>query len=353
MIHVVHTCCNTLQHTATHCNTLQHSRRNVTIERDTPGWVMSYTLQHAATHCNTLPHSATHCNTGWAMSYTRASQVARMNELYHTCEWHMWHDTFHWNCYTPKIHQIQKLRFLGISRYKFKLRFGCNLNVHRAIRISRLGGFRRCGNFSGNCHINEAIFCYGYCATWQGSLDWREVHLSARPTSWIKVICVLCFLNSYKLSSMRQVSYCIYIYVKISKTLEHVTKCNTVFDTLQHATYCNKMRHTATYFHTLHHAGIHCNTLQHTATRCREWGVIYESLQHIHVYTGIHVHTRTHAHTHTHTHTHTPQKTETKRFSHTLTLPIYVYIYIHTYNIHMYIYIRTHTHTHIYIYIYI
>ena len=26
-------------------------------------------------------------------------------------------------CHTPKIHQIQKLRFLGISRYKFKLRF--------------------------------------------------------------------------------------------------------------------------------------------------------------------------------------------------------------------------------------
>ena len=32
-------------------------------------------------------------------------------------------DSFHWNCYTPKIHQIQKLRVLGISRCKFKLRF--------------------------------------------------------------------------------------------------------------------------------------------------------------------------------------------------------------------------------------
>ena len=33
----------------------------------------------------------------------------------------------------PKIHHIEKLRFLGISRYKFKLRFWFNLNLYREI----------------------------------------------------------------------------------------------------------------------------------------------------------------------------------------------------------------------------
>jgi len=42
-------CCNTLQHTATHCNTLQHTAISLRFL--------------AATHCNTLQHTATHCNT--------------------------------------------------------------------------------------------------------------------------------------------------------------------------------------------------------------------------------------------------------------------------------------------------
>jgi len=46
------------------------------------------------------------------------------------------YDRFLWSCYTPKIHQIEKLRFLGISRYKFKLRVWLNLNLYRGIRVS-------------------------------------------------------------------------------------------------------------------------------------------------------------------------------------------------------------------------
>jgi len=37
------------------------------------------------------------------------------------------------------------LRFLGISGYKFKLRFWFDLTVYR-------GGFQGCSNFSGICH---------------------------------------------------------------------------------------------------------------------------------------------------------------------------------------------------------
>jgi len=43
-----HTCCNTLQHSATLCNTLQHTATHCN------------TLHHTATHCNTLQHTATH-----------------------------------------------------------------------------------------------------------------------------------------------------------------------------------------------------------------------------------------------------------------------------------------------------
>jgi len=44
------------------------------------------------------------------------------------------YNSFHHNCYTPEIHQIQRLRFLGISRYKVKLRFWLNLNWYQKIR---------------------------------------------------------------------------------------------------------------------------------------------------------------------------------------------------------------------------
>ena len=38
-------------------------------------------------------------------------------------------DTFHSQCCIPKIHKIEQLRFLGILRYKFKLRFCFCLNL--------------------------------------------------------------------------------------------------------------------------------------------------------------------------------------------------------------------------------
>jgi len=49
-------------------------------------------------------------------------------------------DCFHWKCYIPNIHQIEKLRFLGISRYTFKLRLWLNLSLYQGIWVSRFGG---------------------------------------------------------------------------------------------------------------------------------------------------------------------------------------------------------------------
>jgi len=66
------------------------------------------------------------------------------------------YDSFHWNRYTPKIHQCQQLRFLSISRYEFKLRFWCQLNLYRGIKFLNLVDLG--GNiFSGNCHIQTCV----------------------------------------------------------------------------------------------------------------------------------------------------------------------------------------------------
>ena len=54
-------CCNTLQHTATHCNTLQHTAPHCRTLHHTAGHCTTW--QHTATYCNTLQHTRTHCNT--------------------------------------------------------------------------------------------------------------------------------------------------------------------------------------------------------------------------------------------------------------------------------------------------
>jgi len=77
------TCCNMLQHAATHCNTLQHAETHCNMLRHTATcWLLKYddiifrcaaataamtythcnTLQHTATCCYTLQHAVTHCN---------------------------------------------------------------------------------------------------------------------------------------------------------------------------------------------------------------------------------------------------------------------------------------------------
>jgi len=68
------------------------------------------------------------------------------------------YDSFHWNCYTSKTHQIEKLRFFdGISWYKFKLRVCFDFNLCRGIWVPGSSGFRGfiiiIIIFSGICHI--------------------------------------------------------------------------------------------------------------------------------------------------------------------------------------------------------
>jgi len=62
------------------------------------------------------------------------------------------YNSFHWECITPETHQIEKLRFLGVSRYKFKLRPWLHLNLYWGIWVSGFGGFGKCTIFSENSH---------------------------------------------------------------------------------------------------------------------------------------------------------------------------------------------------------
>ena len=57
------TCCNTLQHTATHCNTHALACHPSSFLKE-----IRLTLYHTAPQCNTLQHAATHCNTHALMS---------------------------------------------------------------------------------------------------------------------------------------------------------------------------------------------------------------------------------------------------------------------------------------------
>jgi len=70
------TCCNMLQHSATHCD--MHIGEVLTA-RAIPGGGCDQRLQHNATICNTLQHAATHCN---MLQHPRSSE----------CHWwsHFW-----------------------------------------------------------------------------------------------------------------------------------------------------------------------------------------------------------------------------------------------------------------------
>jgi len=59
----------------------------------------------------------------------------------YTYIWIFTYDRFNWKCHIPEVLQIQKIRFLGISRYKFKLRFGFHLNSTKKFEFRDLVDF--------------------------------------------------------------------------------------------------------------------------------------------------------------------------------------------------------------------
>ena len=97
------------------------------------------------------------------MSHIRECLTSRLTICY---------DSFHWKFNIPKIHQIEELKFLGISRYKFEFKFCFDSNLYQVIWDSEFEGFRGCSIFSGICHTSHLRLVY----EWVMSHDLRLVY---------------------------------------------------------------------------------------------------------------------------------------------------------------------------------
>jgi len=64
------------------------------------------------------------------------------------------YESFHWNCHTPEIHQIEKLEFLGTNSNPTKISIWICAARYWGIWVSRSDGFRGCCICSGRCHSN-------------------------------------------------------------------------------------------------------------------------------------------------------------------------------------------------------
>jgi len=136
----------TLRHAGTHCNTYSAEAPCNTLQHIFSSFMKHSTFQvvcgscDAAAYCNTSQHTATHmlfnthaldkeialCKSSFGHT-TRQHVATYCNTLQRTCSFFRkntaWYHSFHWKRYLPGIHQVEKLRFLGISRYKIKLRW--------------------------------------------------------------------------------------------------------------------------------------------------------------------------------------------------------------------------------------
>jgi len=80
-----------------------------------------------------------------------------------------WYDNLHWKCYTPEIHQIQKLKFLGTNSNSTKISvFICTVRC-RGIWDTRFSGFGGCMGWlrlvgSIKLQVSFAEYCLFYRA---------------------------------------------------------------------------------------------------------------------------------------------------------------------------------------------
>jgi len=99
------------------------------------------------------------------------------------------YDSFHWKYCTSEVHRIERLSFLGISRYKFKLRFWFNSNLMALTVstgntayciwsvISSISSLNRWSSSLGLfCHVplrELGLFCHVPLERDQQDWDWR------------------------------------------------------------------------------------------------------------------------------------------------------------------------------------
>ena len=194
--------------------------------------------------------------------------------------WASYH-TFHWKCYLPEIHQIHKLGFLIISRYKLKLKFWCNVDfVPTNMGVVRFGIFRGCGMFSGICHCKVA-------------LRYTRELVQQRTCSSTLLHCADCDLLSICIHSSEMAS-------QKKKTFARSLRLSAINDI-----YKTNALFTHTHTHTHDHTHTHTHTITHTHT-------YHKSFVHIAVHAilkdnPLHTHKHTHTQKQTHSHTHISQ----------------------------------------------
>ena len=105
----------------------------------------------------------------------------------HTKYMSFYFECFNWECSISEIRHFENLRFLGISRYKFKLRCWFNLNLFRGIWVSGFGGLGGCSICSGICHTPRlCILCVlcGMAHVFVWSVSWMWMWDVIRSCVW-------------------------------------------------------------------------------------------------------------------------------------------------------------------------
>jgi len=296
-------CCNTLQHTTTHCNKLQYHNNIFQVERCYQLRIPLRHTQHMSSVACAWENAATRCNTPQSVAH---GSVLRMTvccsvlqcraaccSATHviccdlSCIWQCvaccsvlqcraacCSATHVICCDIPCVWQFplkvlhlqnppnqKKLRFLGISRYKVKLRYWFNLNVYWGISVSGFGGFIggvaiqwKVLSYALQAHAIDIVCCV--------CLRTCCITLQHTATRWYTLQHTATHCNTLQHTTKRHLIY------MSSNTLQYTaTHCNTV--TKCHtATHCHTLHHTTSHYTPLQHAATHCNTLQLNATHC-------------------------------------------------------------------------------------
>jgi len=107
---------------------------------------------------------------------------------------------------TEKSTKSRNLRFLGISRYTFKLRFGFDLNLYRGIWVSGFSGFRACSILSGICHMTlknwreKAMILENWRERAMFLEKWRERAMTLEEMSYETSVATLIAQNRWEMA---------------------------------------------------------------------------------------------------------------------------------------------------------